>query len=46
MVNLGNMIVSMMDERVVAEVVYISGDKLDANIVVVSVGPWSCAAND
>ena len=38
-----NIIVDVNDERVVANN---SGDKLDADIVVVSAGPWSCAAND
>ena len=44
--DLGNIIVTMNDEGVVAEVMYISGDKSDADIVAVSGGPWSCTAND
>ena len=44
--DLGNIIITMNDEGAVAEVMYISGDKSDADIVVVSAGPWSCAAED
>ena len=44
--DLGNIIITMNDEGAVAEVMYISGDKSDADIIVVSAGPRSCTAID
>ena len=34
------------DDKDISGVSYNSGDKLDADVVVVSAGPWSCAAED